>query len=151
VKNCEKPEAIVEIGRDTKRFVQFLRAEHRSQTHTRRMSLTLDALREGHFGGHRAPQKGRRSTMSTMSKADYSEGSVARAIEDKTARLPSDAFLWSAVGCIAGAFALHFIFGRKQDGVYVGLWVPTLLILGTYNKLVKQQGHDMNSSPNRGY
>jgi hypothetical protein len=89
--------------------------------------------------------------MSTMPKSDYSEGEVARTIEDKTARLPSDIFLWSAVGCIAGAFALHFLFGRKQDGVYVGLWVPTLLILGTYNKLVKQQGHDMNTSRAAGF
>ena len=82
--------------------------------------------------------------MSTMSRPEFSEGKVAKAIEKQTAKLPSDVFLWSAVGCIAGAFALHFIFGRKDDGVYVGLWVPTLLILGTYNKLVKQRGHDLN-------
>ena len=80
--------------------------------------------------------------MSTMPHSEFEEGSVAKAIEKQTAKLPSDAFLWGAVGCIAGAFALHFILGRKEDGVYVGLWVPTLLILGTYNKLVKQRGHD---------
>jgi hypothetical protein len=80
--------------------------------------------------------------MSTMPKSEFAEGGVAKAIEKQTAKLPSDAFLWTAIGCIAGAFTLHFILGRKQDGVYVGLWVPTLLILGTYNKLVKQRGHD---------
>ena len=85
--------------------------------------------------------------MSTMPKSDYSEGPVAKGIEKQTAKLPSDAFLWGAFGCIAGAAALHFAFNRKEDAIYVGLWVPTLLILGTYNKLVKQRGHDMNSQP----
>ena len=81
--------------------------------------------------------------MSTMRGfGEHSEGNVATAIEEQTANLPSDIFLWGAIGCIATAFSLHFLMGRKQDGLYVGLWVPTLLILGTYNKLVKQHGHD---------
>jgi hypothetical protein len=94
----------------------------------------ITGLNKPTLGGH---------NMSTMPKSDFEEGRVAKAIEEQTAKLPSDAFLWGAVGCIAGAFALHFILGRKEDGVYVGLWVPTLLILGTYNKLVKQRGHDI--------
>jgi len=73
---------------------------------------------------------------------EHSEGRVARAIEEQTAKLPSDLFLWGAIGCIGAAFTLHFIFGRKEDGLYVGEWVPTLLILGLYNKLVKQHGHE---------
>ena len=32
---------------------------------------------------------------------DHSEGMVARAIEQQTARLPSDLFLWAAGGSIA--------------------------------------------------
>ena len=71
----------------------------------------------------------------------HSEGPVARTIEKQTAKLPSDLFLWGAIGCIGPAFTLHFLMGRKEDGLYVGEWVPTLLILGTYNKLVKQLGH----------
>lgn len=78
----------------------------------------------------------------TTANNEHAEGGLARAIEEQTARLPSDLFLWSALGCIAGAFGLHFLMGRKQDAVYVGLWVPTLLILGNYNKMVKQHGHD---------
>jgi len=81
--------------------------------------------------------------MSTVKNFDeHAEGRLARTIEDQTAKLPSDTFLWAAVGCIATAFSLHFLMGRKQDSLYVGLWVPTFLILGTYNKLVKQHGHD---------
>jgi hypothetical protein len=80
--------------------------------------------------------------MSTMkSFGEQSEGKLARTIEEQTAKLPSDVFLWGALGCIAGSIGLHLM-GRKQDAVFVGLWPPTLLILGTYNKLVKQHGHD---------
>jgi hypothetical protein len=32
--------------------------------------------------------------------------------------------------------------GRKHDAQFVGHWVPTNLILGLYNKLVKQHGSD---------
>ena len=81
--------------------------------------------------------------MSTMRNlGEHSEGKLARTIEEQTAKLPSDFFLWSAIGCIAAAAGLHFLMGRKQDSLYVGQWVPTLLILGTYNKMVKQHGHD---------
>jgi hypothetical protein len=72
----------------------------------------------------------------------HSEGRVARAIEEQTAKLPSDIFLWSAVASIGASFALHFIMDRKEEGLFVGQWAPTLLILGLYNKLVKQLGHD---------
>ena len=66
--------------------------------------------------------------MSTVTNFDeHAEGGLARAIEEQTAKLPSDIFLWGALGCIAGAAGLHFLMGRKQDAVYVGLWVPTLL------------------------
>jgi hypothetical protein len=66
---------------------------------------------------------------------------AARAIEEQTAKLPSDTFLWAAGGAIAGSLALKFM-GRNHDALFVGQWVPTLLILGLYNKLVKVAGHD---------
>ncbi len=77
-----------------------------------------------------------------MSRPQHSEGWIARGIEEQTAKLPSDIFLWGALGCIGAAFALHFIMDRKENGLFVGQWAPTILILGLYNKLVKQRGHD---------
>jgi hypothetical protein len=71
----------------------------------------------------------------------HSEGTVARALEDQTARLPSDTFLWAAGACIAGALALQ-IMDRRDTSLFVGQWAPTLLILGLYNKLVKVAGSD---------
>ena len=71
----------------------------------------------------------------------FSEGRIARGIEQQTAKLPSDIFLWSAIGSIGISMALRLM-GKKEDALFVGQWAPTLLILGTYNKMVKQHGSD---------
>jgi hypothetical protein len=72
---------------------------------------------------------------------DHSEGTVARTIEQQTARLPSDAFLWAAVGAMTTSLALQML-GRKEESNFIGQWAPTLLIFGLYNKLVKLHGSD---------
>jgi hypothetical protein len=66
---------------------------------------------------------------------------VAKAIEQQTAKLPSDTFLWAAVGSIGLSLALQLM-GKQQVSNFVGQWAPTLLILGLYNKLVKLEGSD---------
>ena len=75
------------------------------------------------------------------SAAEHTEGPVARAIEEQTAKLPSDTFLWLAGASIAGSLTLK-IMGRRHDALFVGQWAPTFLILGLYNKIVKVAGHD---------
>jgi hypothetical protein len=74
-------------------------------------------------------------------RQDHSEGTVARTIEQQTAKLPSDLFLWAAVSAVAGSAALQ-IAGKKQVSNFIGEWVPTLLILGLYNKMVKLLGSE---------
>jgi hypothetical protein len=70
---------------------------------------------------------------------EHAEGPVARTIEAQTAKLPSDLFLWAALGSIGGSLLLQFS-GRKEESLFVGQWAPTFLILGVYNKLVKVAG-----------
>jgi hypothetical protein len=70
-----------------------------------------------------------------------SEGQVAKAIEEQTAKLPSDAFLWMAVGSMAVSATMQMM-GNKHVSLFVGQWAPTFLIFGLYNKLVKQLGSD---------
>ena len=53
--------------------------------------------------------------------------------------VPSGTYLSVAIGCIGVSAILHLL-GRKHDAQFVGHWVPTILILGLYNKLVKQHG-----------
>jgi hypothetical protein len=79
--------------------------------------------------------------MRTFTPPEHSEGMVARAIEQQTAKLPSDTFLWLAAGSIAGSATLKMM-GRDRDALFVGQWAPTFLILGLYNKLVKVAGSD---------
>jgi hypothetical protein len=79
--------------------------------------------------------------MPSATRFDHTEGPVARTIEAQTAKLPSDTFLWASLVSMAASAALHFT-GNKPASVFVGQWAPTLLILGIYNKLVKQLGSD---------
>ena len=76
---------------------------------------------------------------------NFAEGSLARAIEHQTAKLPSDIFLWAALASIATSLVLK-ILDRKHDALFVGQWAPTFLLLGVYNKLVKQLGSDWNEN-----
>ena len=73
--------------------------------------------------------------------AEQTEGQVARSIEAQTAKLPSDTFLWLALGSMAVS-AVCQISGNRNASLFVGQWAPAFLLLGVYNKLVKQRGSD---------
>lgn len=77
----------------------------------------------------------------TLELSRDKESGLARPIENYTARLPSDTFLWLAGASILGSLSLRMM-GRKNDALFVGEWAPTFLILGLYNKIVKVAGHD---------
>lgn len=78
-------------------------------------------------------------------KNDHSEGKVAKAIENQTAKLPSDTFLWAALGAMAVSATLK-CFGKNHTALFVGQWAPSFLLLGIYNKIVKVEGSDRESS-----
>jgi hypothetical protein len=88
-------------------------------------------------------------TKDVKSKLDHTnpqkhEGKVAEMIEEQTAKIPSDAWLWVALGSMAASLTLKVL--RKDDiSLFVGLWAPSFLLFGIYNKLVKQLGHDSRS------
>lgn len=71
----------------------------------------------------------------------HSEGTVARTIEQQTAKLPSDVFLWAAIGSI-GVSAVLQLMGKKKASLFVGEWVSPFLLFGVYNKIVKVAGSD---------
>ena len=71
----------------------------------------------------------------------HSEGTVAKSIEQQTAKLPSDIFLWAAGGSIATSAILQLT-GRPKASLFVGQWVAPFLLLGVYNKIVKVAGSD---------
>ena len=71
----------------------------------------------------------------------HAEGRVAKTIEEQTARLPSDTFLWLALGAMAASATLQ-LSGKKHVSLFIGQWAPSFLLFGIYNKLVKQLGSD---------
>jgi hypothetical protein len=75
---------------------------------------------------------------------EQKEGPVARAIETYTAKLPSDLFLWAALGSMAVSATLK-IMKKDDEALFVGQWPAPFLLLGLYNKLVKLEGHDKQS------
>jgi hypothetical protein len=78
----------------------------------------------------------------------HSEGIIARTIEGQTAKLPSDTFLWAALGSMATSLLLQGM-GKKEESLFVGQWAPTFLILGLYNKIVKELGSDYQDRTSR--
>ena len=69
------------------------------------------------------------------------EDRITGAIEAQTAQVPSSAFLALALGSMAAS--LMFKIMRKDDmALFVGMWAPSFLIMGNYNKMVKQHGSD---------
>lgn len=77
----------------------------------------------------------------TQPQIDQREGPIARTIEQQTAKLPSDTFLWAALGSIGLSLAFE-VMGDEKKANFIGHWAPTILILGLYNKLVKLEGSD---------
>lgn len=87
------------------------------------------------------------------------EGKVARSIEKQTAKIPSDVFLWGAVAALGASATMQILTTVKQTkmgmfmggqgmgrnapwSTFIGQWVPTLLLFGVYNKIVKVMGSD---------
>lgn len=85
--------------------------------------------------------------METLNKPKFTEGHVAEMIEDQTAKIPSDVFLWAAIVSISASLALK-IMGKKHTALFIGQWVSPFLLFGIYNKIVKTQGHDAFDNTN---
>jgi hypothetical protein len=81
------------------------------------------------------------ATTPGQEAAQQTEGTVARTIEEQTAKLPSDLFLWAALGSI-GVSATLQLAGKQKASLFVGQWVAPFLLLGVYNKIVKVAGSD---------
>lgn len=79
--------------------------------------------------------------MAKQFNSRHDEGKVAEAIEQQTAKVPSDVYLWAAVGAMTVSLSLQCM-GRKHSSLFIGQWAAPFLLFGIYNKLVKQLGHD---------
>jgi hypothetical protein len=76
------------------------------------------------------------------------EDAVTQTLERYTATVPSSAYLGVALGAMGLSLLFQFSGGGKW-GNFVAQWVPTWLLFGIYNKLVKLEGHDRDDRRQR--
>jgi len=70
------------------------------------------------------------------------EGELTQRIERQTARIPSVGYLSMAIASMIASAMLAIFANRKEFANFVGLWAPSFLLIGIYNKLVKLEGSD---------
>ena len=84
---------------------------------------------------------GARAAVAGVRAHQYGEGSLAKAIETQTAKIPSDVFLWASGASMAASLTAKAM-GSKHTALFIGQWAAPFLILGLYNKLVKLEGSE---------
>jgi hypothetical protein len=72
------------------------------------------------------------------------EDNVTGTIESRTSQIPSVAYLGAALGSM-GLAAILRMAGKKHASLFVGQWAAPFLLMGVYNKMVKQHGSDAES------
>ena len=80
-----------------------------------------------------------------VAPGEAEEDQVTAAIENVTSKIPSSVYLGAAIASILASVSFQAA-GRKHEALFVGQWVAPFLILGLYNKMVKQHGSDASSS-----
>nr|MBI1230317.1 hypothetical protein [Cytophagales bacterium] len=76
-----------------------------------------------------------------MNTNNKKEGKTAKTIENQTAKIPSDVFLWSSIASMGASLTLK-IFQQNKLALFVGQWAAPFLAIGIYNKIVKTEGSD---------
>lgn len=72
-------------------------------------------------------------------RGEHSEASLTRALEQHSAKIPSHWFLAASLAAMTASLCLELAGKRRWSG-FVGMWGPSLLVMGVYNKLVKSLG-----------
>src|SRR5579863_4648685 len=72
---------------------------------------------------------------------EVEEDQFTAAIEKTTSKIPTSAYLVLALGAMAVSATLQ-AWNKKHESMFVGQWAAPFLLLGIYNKLVKQHGSD---------
>jgi hypothetical protein len=76
-----------------------------------------------------------------VAPGEAQEDQVTAAIEKFTSQVPSSVYLAAALASMAVSVAFKV---RKEShtALFIGQWAAPFLILGLYNKMVKQHGSD---------
>jgi len=80
-----------------------------------------------------------------VERGQANEDRFTGAVERTTSQIPSTIFLGLAVGSMVASLTLK-IAGQDNWALFVGQWAAPFLIMGNYNKMVKQHGSDASGS-----
>jgi len=80
-----------------------------------------------------------------VNRGESQEDQFTAAIENTTSKVPSSAFLALALASMAVSATLQAM-SRKHEALFIGQWAAPFLLLGIYNKMVKQHGSDGRNS-----
>ena len=72
---------------------------------------------------------------------EIEEDQVTSYLESQSAKLPTSFYLGAAAASMAASLGLKAA-GKDYLALFIGQWAAPFLIIGTYNKLVKQHGSD---------
>ncbi len=72
---------------------------------------------------------------------DSQEDQITSFMESYSSKLPSSFFLGASFASIIGSLILKTQ-GKDENALFVGQWAAPFLLLGIYNKMVKQHGSD---------
>ncbi len=86
-------------------------------------------------------------TKNSLTKPNSTEGELTKKVENVTSKVPSIGYLSLALGSMALSASLAAFTRRKELANFVGLWVPSFMLIGIYNKLVKLEGNDHFNKP----
>jgi len=72
---------------------------------------------------------------------DKTEDQFTALLEAQSSSIPTSFFLGAALVSIVGSLSFK-IAGKNEQALFVGQWAAPFLLLGIYNKMVKQHGSD---------
>ncbi len=72
---------------------------------------------------------------------EIEEDQVTSFLESQTAKIPTSFYLGAALASMVASLGLKAA-GKDHAALFIGQWAAPFLIIGTYNKMVKQHGSD---------
>ena len=83
--------------------------------------------------------------MDDQFNAGQSEGKTTAYVERQTSKMPSGFYLGAALASMGLSLGFKLA-GKSHMALFVGQWAAPFLVIGTYNKMVKQHGSDASAS-----
>lgn len=75
----------------------------------------------------------------------HSGKKVDEMMDRQIAKAPSNAFVLMGLGSLGLSLLLRML-GSKEGSQFIGQWVPTLMIIAVYNKMLKEENLEHSGS-----